>query len=165
MFIRKTSAMATSGPLLAGLGLTLLLAGCLGAPGATPSTAPTATPPGSPGIDFPDGPKSAPDRPAALTESSVSEYVRTYEYNYVYNNLWQGQYSVVSLLCQVDDTSGGVWGYDVVVTCTGSSTTSPPAGSTATPGMHRDWFTQSFRYSVSNGETTRVAVEDREQVP
>ncbi|MDS0257960.1 hypothetical protein NDI56_00900 [Haloarcula sp. S1CR25-12] len=150
------------------LGLVVLTAGCIGTPetatsqpSATPSSAPTATPPGGGSIDFPDGPKAVPDRPATLSESTVSDFVYDYEYNYVYNKLWQGEHTEMDLECRVDSVTELSRGYEAVVTCDGGSTTELPAGATGTEGPIMDYFTQSFRYRVTDTATARERVETR----
>jgi hypothetical protein len=154
--------------------LALVTAGCAGTPTDEPTTTPTGrsagsaspSPTGPPSgtVDFPDGPKSAPTRPPTLNESSVREYVRAHEYRYAYNSLWMGEYTEVTLDCRVDGVTRRAWGYEAVVTCTGYSNTDVPENSTATPGPHADWFTQSFRYRVSADATERVRVENRDPV-
>jgi len=157
------------------LSLALVTAGCAGTPAdgstATPtptdeSTAtPTTTPSGD--IDFPDGPKDPPARPSTLNESSVREYVWTYEYRYAYNSLWINEYTDVTLDCRVDDVSERSWGYEAVVTCTGYSNTDIPENATTptpTPGPHADWFTQTYRYRVSEAATERREAENRDPV-
>jgi hypothetical protein len=94
----------------------------------------------------------------------VREYVRAHEYRYAYNSLWINEYTEVTLDCRVDDVTRRSWGYEAVVTCTGYSNTDVPEDATATPGPHADWFTQSFRYRVSEGATERVRVETRDPV-
>jgi hypothetical protein len=160
---------------LLGVG-TASLPGCLGqsTPGSDPTdtssendtdteTA-TATPLPAGDVDFSDGPKEQPARPAELTESTVREYVKTHEYRYAYNSLWMNEYSDVELSCRVDSVSERSWGYEAVVTCTGYSNTDVPENSTATPGPHADWFTQSFRYRVSADATHREQTENRDPV-
>ena len=142
------------------LALALATAGCVGAGTGTPTATPL--PPGS--VDFPDGPKEPPERPAALTRSSVREYANTFEYRVAYNSLRINEYTEVSLACRVDDVSERPWGYEAVVTCTGHSDTDVPANATATPGPHADWFTQSFRYRVGENATHRHQVDPREPV-
>lgn len=140
-------------------------AGCLGAPSPesqTPSATTVPAPTGT--VEFFEGPKDPPDRPATLNESSVREFVYEYEYRNVYNGLWQGEHTVMTLACRVDNVTERSWGYDVVVTCTGSSTTEPPAGSTATEGPIADYFTQSYRYSVGDDALARESVENRDPV-
>jgi hypothetical protein len=152
------------------LALALVTAGCAGAPAdrsaptETPTMTPTATPAQSGAIDLPDGPKERPNRPSTLNASSVREYVRTYEYRYAYNSLWVNEYTDVSLDCRVDDVRRRDGGYEAVVTCTGYSNTDVPANSTHTPGPHADWFTQSFRYYVSEDTTLRLDAENRNSV-
>ena len=70
----------------------------------------------------------------------------------------------MTLDCRTDSATGRSWGYAVVVTCTGSSTTDPPADSTATEGPISDYFTQSYRYSVSADALARESVENRDPV-
>lgn len=155
------------------LSIALLSAGCLGGlvgsptPTATPTatpTTPTATPLPAGSVEFPDGPKEPPDRPATLNASTVREYVYAYEYRYVYNSLWINEYTDVSLDCRIDTVTDQPWGYAVVVTCTGYSNTEPPENATATPGPHADWFTQTYRYLVSDEHTHRRDAERRDPV-
>jgi len=75
-----------------------------------------------------------------------------------------GKYSEVTLACRVDSVSQKEWGYEALVTCTGSSTTDPPENTTATEGPHADWFTQSFRYRVSETATHRLQADNRDPV-
>ncbi|GGK82208.1 hypothetical protein [Haloarcula sebkhae] len=152
---------------LAVLGVVVLTAGCFGAPSPgspTPSEATTTVAPPTGTVEFHDGPKERPDRPATLNESSAREFVYNYQYRSVYNGLWQGEYTEMRLACRVDTVTERSWGYDVVITCTGSSTTDPPVGSTATEGPISDYFTQSYRYSVSADALARESVENRDQV-
>lgn len=138
----------------------LAATGCLGT-GPLPST-PTPLPPG--GVDLPDGPMEPPELPAELNTSSVREYVRTYEYRVAYNSLWINEHTDVRLACRVDDVSERPWGYEAVVTCSGSSNTDVPENTTETPGPHADWFTQSYRYRVSEEATHREQIEARDPV-
>lgn len=142
------------------LALALATAGCAGSNAGAPTATPL--PPGT--LEYPDGPKEAPERPEPLTESSVRDYVRTAEYRYAYNSLWYSEYTDVTLDCRVDSVTETAWGYESVVTCTGYSTTDPPANATGTAAPHADWFTQSFRYRVSENATHRDQVEAREPV-
>ena len=162
--------------------LALVTAGCAGTPvdgstetpTATATETPTATvtetptatatPLPSGDIHFPDGPRERPDRPSTLDASTVREYVRTYEYRYVSNSLWINEYTDVNLDCRVEDVTKREWGYGAVATCTGHSNTRVPENSTLTPGPHADWFTQSFRYRVSENATRRQPVESRDPV-
>jgi hypothetical protein len=152
---------------IAVLGFAVLTAGCFGAPSPgspAPEEAATTAPPPTGTVEFRDGPKDPPDRPATLNESSVREFVFEYQYRSVYNGLWQGEHTEMTLGCRVDNVTERSWGYDAVVTCTGSSTTDPPAGSTATDGPISDYFTQSYRYSVSADALARESVENRDSV-
>jgi hypothetical protein len=137
--------------------------GCLGSVPGDPigsstdptSTTPTATPFPSGSTTLPRGPKSAPERPDTLTESSVSEYVRTYEYRYAYNALWYSEHSDVHLECTVEAVRERASGYAVTVSCTGYSTTGGDTEGTQTATeLHADWFTQTYTYFV-DGDTTR----------
>ncbi|MCJ0618294.1 hypothetical protein JZX76_01785 [Haloarcula hispanica] len=149
------------------LSFVVLAAGCFGGPSpesAAPSEAATtvASPTGT--VEFHDGPKDPPDQPATLNESSAREFVYENQYRSVYNGLWQGEHTEMTLDCRIDNVTERSWGYDVVITCTGSSTTDPPAGSTATDGPISDYFTQSYRYSVSADALARETVENRDAV-
>lgn len=146
--------------LVALLVLLALTAGCQTLAGDGPDATPL--PPGT--VDYPDGPKEPPQRPDTLTTSSVRTYVSTAEYRYAYNSLWVNEYTDVKLECRVDEVSETPWGYESVVTCTGHSNTDPPPNASVTPGPHADWFTQSFRYRVSENATHRDRVENREPV-
>lgn len=146
--------------LVALLAVSLATAGCVGTQTGTPTATPL--PPGS--VDLPDGPKEPPERPATLNESSVRGYVSTYEYRYAYNSLWINEHTDVTLDCRVDSVTDRSWGYEAVVTCTGYSNTDVPENSTASPGPHADWFTQSYRYRVSRDATRRHQVENRDPV-
>ncbi len=149
------------------LGFVVLTAGCFGAPSPeSPASSETATTGASPTgtVEFHDGPKDPPARPTTLNEFSAREFVYEYQYRSVYNGLWQGEHTEMSLDCRVDNVTERSWGYDVVITCTGSSTTDPPADSTATDGPISDYFTQSYRYSVSADGLSRESVENRDPV-
>lgn len=130
---------------------------------ATRSTE-TTVPPPTGSVDFPEGPKERPERPSRLMTSAVREYVETHEYRFAFNALWTNEYSEVSLDCRVDSVTRREWGAEAVATCTGYSNTHVPTESTHTPVPHADWFTQSFRYRVSETATTREQVENREPV-
>lgn len=150
---RRTAAVAV-------LTLAITTAGCLGAEKGTP----TATPLPPESITVPDGPKEPPERPAVLNESSVGKYVKAFEFRIAYNSLWINEYTDVTLACRVDTVSTRPWGYEAIVTCTGHSDTDVPENATATPGPHADWFTQSFRYRVSENATHRDQVDPRDPV-
>lgn len=139
-----------------------LLAGCLGGvsgtttPIDTESPTPTAAPLPDETVSLPDGPKTAPDRPSELDADSVAEYVRTYEYRYVYNSLWYSDDSNVNLECEVDGVEEIPAGWRAVVTCTGYSNTRGEATGTATATeLHADWFTQTFVYYVDEDSVVR----------
>lgn len=160
--------------------LLLVTAGCLGGPfgpGAptpagspSPSPTPTATPVADltgESVEFPDGPKERPERPATLNASSVRAYVHTFEYRYAYNSLWVNERSEVTLECEVDAVNETAYGYEALVTCSGysgpdESYTATNGTDTPTPVPHADWFTQTYRYRV-DGDTTlreRVSMEE-----
>lgn len=142
--------------------IALLSAGCVNGP--LGSASPTATPPSGEIVTLPDGPKDEPDRPEELTHSSVRDYVKDFEYRYAYNSLWINKHTNVVLDCRIDNLTERAWGYEAVVTCTGYSNTEVPENSTATPGPHADWFTQSYRYLVTTDATYRKDAENRDPV-
>ncbi|MFB6143151.1 MAG: hypothetical protein ABEJ30_07395 [Halorientalis sp.] len=138
----------------------LVTAGCVGAPGdAAPGTSPTPetspTPDGTPTpsgdstpgqddpdaepplngstVEWPAGPKDRPAIPASLTEPSVRAFVGTFEYRYVYNNLYVDEGTNVSLDCSVQSVTSQAEGYTAVVECTGYSNTR----TTVEPGGRR----------------------------
>jgi len=117
--------------------LALARDGCVGTettPTApTETTTPTATPLPQGGVDVPDGPKEPPERPVVLNESSVREFVGTFEYRVAYDSLSTSEYTEVTLACRVDEVSERPWGYEAVVTCTGHSDTDVPENATVTP--------------------------------
>jgi hypothetical protein len=149
--MRRRSAVAAL------IALVLTTAGCIGtAPGSpTAPESPTALPAPSGSIDFSEGPKDSPERPPTLNDSSVHEYVGSYEHRYAYNSLWVNENSTVTLACRVDTVTEQPWGYEGVVTCTGSS---------ETDGLNGDWFTQSYRYRVSETALNRTQIEPRDPV-
>ena len=139
--------------------LVTLSAGCLGGPLGPGSPTPSATPlPADEAVEFPDGPKERPDRPATLNTSSVDDYVYFFEYRYVYNSLWFGEHTSVHVECEVDSVNETGYGYEAVVTCSGYSNTDVPENSTTTPAPHADWFTQTYRYRVDSNTTLRERV-------
>lgn len=104
--------------------------------------------------EFPDGPKSPPERPAELTAESVREYVQTFEYRYVYNSLHYDETSEVTETCGVDSVTEYGEGFRVVVWCTASSNTERN-GTT----IHADYFTQYATYFVGPDTTVRYEGE------
>ena len=90
-----------------------------------------------------------------MNASSVHEYVGSYEYRIAYNSLWVNENSTVTLACRVDGVTEQPWGHEAVVTCTGSSETN---------GLNGDWFTQSYRYRVSETALNRTQIEPRDPV-
>lgn len=141
--------------LLALLSIALLTAGCIGAPNTGPSSSATPFPSGT--TELPDGPKDRPERPATLNESSVRDYVHTYEYRFAYNSLWYSEHSDVNVECEVTDIAPRASGYVVDVRCYGYSNTADdaPGNETATE-LHADWGTQSVTYHVDGATTRRL---------
>lgn len=122
----------------------------------TPSTVHSPTTPADGTIEWPEGPKDQPDRPETLTEQSVREYAKTHEYRYVYNTLWYSEYTEVTLDCSVETVGPAGEGYEVIVSCTGSSNTGGEAPGTRTATvMHADYFTQTYSYYVDENTTRR----------
>jgi hypothetical protein len=142
----------------------LLTAGCIGGSldGTGTPTDGTQTVSGPlPGAeaDVGDGPKGRPDRPTTLNESSVTDYVRTFEYRLAYNALHYGPDSEVSLDCTVESVAERPYGYTAVVTCTGYSNTGGTAANETATVVHADWGSRTFRYRVSQNATTRTRAE------
>lgn len=107
-------------------------------------------------VDLPEGPKTAPERPDTLTEATVSEYAKTFEYRYVYNSLWYNQYSNITADCHVVSATEAEVGWKVVVSCTAYSNTRGPADGTESPTtLHADWFTQVYTYLIDEDSTVR----------
>ena len=130
-------------------------------PTATERATPAATtPPPFPDtvVLFPDGPKERPDRPANLTAETVREFVRTHEHRYVYNQLWHGEATEVSVGCEVHSVERAGGGYRAVVGCRGYSNTrgtpGPNATGTAT-AVHADYFTRYYTYLVDADSVVR----------
>jgi hypothetical protein len=151
--------------ILALVGL-LCLAGCTGAPGTQPtdtthSTPTTAATPTAEPVTFPEGPKSKPERPDELSNASVRQYVYEMESRAVYNSLWRGNYSQVTVRCEVEEVTQHDDRYEAVVVCTGFNNVRPPENSTATPGPHYDYFTQAFRYYVTDEMTRKTFLGER----
>lgn len=132
-----------------------LLAGCTAEPDpgrVGEHTTPTG------GRDFPDGPKSPPDRPDSLTEESVGEHVREYERRYVYNQLWMGEGSTVGVTCNIDDVEATDDGYRVDVNCTGSAKKAngtPATENGTTTAIIADYFKTPIVYFVDEDTTIR----------
>jgi len=151
----------------------VLLAGCVSSPGQSPTDtdsppptstdAPTtaSTPGEEAAVEWPDGPKAQPERPDDLTAERVGEFVRTHEYRYVYNSLWYGEYTTVSLDCSTESVASAGDGYRAVATCTGYSNTRGPSNGTETvTAVHADWFTQTFVYYVDADTIRRERVDE-----
>ncbi|WP_136715735.1 hypothetical protein [Halorientalis salina] len=151
----------------------VLTAGCVSGPGGSPtdtdSSPPTSTdapttefetPGADAAVEWPDGPKAQPERPDDLTTESVRSYLRTHEYRYVYNSLWYGEYTNVSLDCSVESVESAGDGYRGVVSCTGySNTRGEPSGTETVTEIHADWFTQTFVYYVDDDTVRRTRAE------
>ncbi|NEU56435.1 hypothetical protein [Halorussus sp. MSC15.2] len=108
----------------------------------------TSLPEGS--VEFPDGPKSRPERPAVPTAESVDAYVETFERRYVYNQLSRDESTAVSVECGVDSVAAYGDGFRVVAWCSASAST----GEGATT-LHADYFTQYATYFVGPNSTVR----------
>ncbi|MFC4448316.1 hypothetical protein [Halorussus aquaticus] len=108
----------------------------------------TSLPEGS--VEFPDGPKSRPERPAVPTAESVGTYVETFERRYVYNELYRDESTSVSLECGVDSVAAYGDGFRVVAWCSASADTHGD-GTT----LHADYFTQYATYFVGPNSTVR----------
>ncbi|MFB6097358.1 MAG: hypothetical protein ABEJ74_08220 [Haloferacaceae archaeon] len=132
-----------------------------------PAGTTTDTPPGTPypnrTVEFPEGPKSRPARPADLTRESVREFVHTHEYRYVYNSLWYNEHTDVSLECSVQSVEQRRDGYRAIVECTGSSNTGgnqlENSTRTATQ-VHADYFTQTYVYYVDENSLLRLSPDE-----
>lgn len=108
----------------------------------------TSLPEGS--VEFPEGPKSRPERPADLTAETVREYVRTFESRYVYNRLYHDETSGVHEECGVDSVEEYGEGFRVVVWCSAYATYQSD-GET----VHADYFSQYATYFVGPDSTVR----------
>lgn len=150
--------------LLRRLGLTVtvsLFAGCTAEPDPTAESDPErvgehTTDAG--GSYFPSGPQSPPDRPAELTEESVGEYVRKYERRYVYNTIWMGENSTVSVSCDIETVESIEGGYRVEVSCFGSAKKAdgtPAEENGTTTVMIADYFRTPILYFVDEDTTIR----------
>jgi hypothetical protein len=149
------------------LAVALALAGCVGAPaqsgpenGDTPESTTSATdtvePYSDTEVEWPDGPKERPDRPDEWSESAAREFVKTHEYRHVYNGLWYGPKTDVTLSCEIDDAEPVADGYEVTVSCTGYSNTQTVVDEGGTPvEMHADYFTQTYTYYVDEDSIVR----------
>lgn len=114
------------------------------------------------GTDFPDGPKSPPDRPDPLTRESVSAYAREYEHRYVYNRLWTDG-ADVDVSCNVASVEQYADGYRVTVYCEGSSKTSgeTPEGGTGTTTLEYGHYGRTRTILLVDDDTTiRLAPDD-----
>ena len=108
----------------------------------------TSLPEGS--VEFPDGPKSRPERPGDLTAETVREYVKTFEYRWVFNKLYHGESTEVHEECGVDSVTEYGEGFRVVVWCSAYANYESD-GST----VHADYFTQYATYFVGPDNTVR----------
>jgi len=112
----------------------------------------TSLPEGS--VEFPDGPKSRPERPDELTAESVREYVKTFEYRYVYNLLYRDESTSVHAESGVDSVSEYGRGFRVVAWCSAWANYDQD-GTT----LHADYFTQYATYFVGPDSTVRYEGE------
>lgn len=100
--------------------------------------------------EFPDGPKSPPERPAELTAGTAREYVETFERRWVYNRLYRDESSDIRQECGVDSVAERGAGFRVVVWC--SAWANSGAAETT---IHADYFTQYATYFVGPNSTVR----------
>lgn len=123
-----------------------------GTSGGEPTTHPTGVdtslPEGS--VEFPEGPKSRPERPAELTAASVREYVAAFERRWAYNELHRGRSTSVRLECAVESVSERGEGFRVVVRCAARATDS--GGETT---VHADYFARYATYFVGPDSVVR----------
>ena len=111
-----------------------------------------------------DGPKARPDRPDSLTLETARTYAREFEYRYVYNSLWYGESTDVTLSCEVVDARAVDVGYEVVVSCTGYSNTNNDSDGNATATMvHADYFTQVYTYLLDEDSVVRRRATEAEK--
>ncbi|WP_128475926.1 hypothetical protein [Halorussus pelagicus] len=108
----------------------------------------TSLPEGS--VEFPEGPKSRPERPADLTPESVRTYVETFEGRWVYNDLYRGESSSVSQECGVDSVTEYGEGFQAIAWC--SAWANSGKGETT---IHADYFTQYATYLIGPDSTVR----------
>lgn len=108
----------------------------------------TSLPEGS--VEFPDGPKSRPKRPGDLTAETVREYVKTFEYRWVYNKLYHDETTEVHEECGVDSVTEYGEGFRVVVWCSAYANYESDGRT-----VHADYFTQYATYSVGSDNTVR----------
>lgn len=101
-------------------------------------------------VEFPDGPKSRPERPADVTAANVREYAKTFERRWVYNRLYRGKSTEIRQECGVDSVVKYGEGFRVVVWCSAWATTDRN-GTT----IHADYFTQYATYFVGPNSTVR----------
>lgn len=99
---------------------------------------------------LPAGPKSRPERPSDLTAESVREYVRTFEYRYVYNELHADETTAVDVECGVESVeANGDW-FRAVAWCSGYANAERD-GET----VHADAFAEYATYFVGPDSTVR----------
>lgn len=137
--------------LLATVGVGIASAGCLNAISPSGSTTGSPTPLPNNRVSLPDGPKSPPEHPTALSVDSVREFVLLYEYRFVYNSLWRSDETAVSISCQVDDARSVDVGYSVTVTCSGRAETEADGN---TP-IQDEWPRRTVTYLVDEDSVVR----------
>lgn len=161
-----------------GTGALALLAGCLGGTGGSPSedggdggdggdtgqngTASSATPTPTPipdgDVDVPAGPETEPTHPDNLDRETVSTFATAYEYGIVYNSLWEGEDSTVSVSCDVHDATETAVGWKVVVSCRGYAEIGggpKENGTGTTTPLHADYFREYYTYLVDEDSVVR----------
>lgn len=117
------------------------------------ATSSTSTPTMTPFPDFvvslPDGPRDPPPRPDELTETSVRDYVETYEYRYVYNHLSRKD-GTPTVSSSVNDVLDVPVGWAVGVQARGHVN----YGGTTT--VHADFGGHPLTYFVDENSTIRL---------
>lgn len=101
-------------------------------------------------VDLPDGPESRPERPGILTAEQVREYVKAFEYRWVYNRLYRDESTTVHARCGVDSVTEYGAGFRVVVWCSAYANTQSEEGT-----IHADYFRQYATYFVGPDSTVR----------
>lgn len=142
------------------------LAGCSGvAPGHSSSSSPTPTATTTPypneTVAFPDGPKSRPALPDAITAESAASYATTHEYRYSYNEFWAGPGTEVGMSehsCQIESTEATGDGYVVVLQCT-AYVNEPTEDASSTQTQHFDYPPWTVRYYVDENSVLRDELE------
>lgn len=99
---------------------------------------------------LPDGPRSAPERPAESTAESVREYVHDYEYADVYDHLHREDATGTRVSCSVVEVVRVEGGFAAGLQCRGNTNW---AGGTTT--AHADFGGHHVAYLVDGNSTLR----------